>query len=56
MERLRVILEFSKNKPDDLELYSKLIRLSNPGATVKDILKGVLPLETINTIDTIKEE
>ena len=50
MERLRVVLEFSRNKKDDLELYSKLIQLSNPAATVKDILKGVLPLETINTI------
>lgn len=51
MERLRIVLEFSKSKTDDLELYSKLIRLSNPGATVKDILKGVLP---INTLDNIK--
>lgn len=51
MQRLRVVLEFSKSKPDDLELYSKLIRLSNPGATVKDILKGVLPLDTINIIN-----
>lgn len=50
MQRLRVVLEFSKSKPDDLELYSKLIRLSNPGAIVKDVLKGVLPLDTINTI------
>lgn len=52
MERLRIVLEFSKSKADDLELYSKLIRLSNPGATVKDILKGVLP---INTLDNIKK-
>lgn len=50
MERLRVVLEFSKNKKDDLELYGKLIRLSNPAAVVKDVLKGVLPLDTINTI------
>lgn len=49
MQRLRVILEFSKNKQDDLELYGKLIRFTNPGATVKDILKGILPLDTINT-------
>lgn len=48
-ERLRVILEFSKNKQDDLELYSKLIRFSNPGAVVKDILKGVLPLSSIES-------
>lgn len=53
MERLRIILEFSKNKKDDLELYSKLIQLSNPAAIVKDVLKGILPL---STIDTIKRE
>ena len=35
---------------DDLELYGKLIKLSSPAAIVKDILKGVLPLDTINTI------
>lgn len=55
MERLRVVLEFSKNKKDDLELYGKLIKLSSPAAIVKDILKGVLPLDTIDTIDTIKD-
>lgn len=53
MNRLRIVLEFTKNKPDDLELYSKLIRLSNPGAVIKDILKGVLPL---NIIDSIEEQ
>ena len=56
MPRLRVILEFSKTKKDDLELYSKLIKLSNPGAVVKDILKGVLPLDTIYTIDKTNEK
>lgn len=54
MERLRVVLEFSKNKKDDLELYSKLIKLSNPQGVVKDILKGVLPLDTIYTIKDSK--
>ncbi|WP_394903667.1 hypothetical protein [Clostridium butyricum] len=50
MQRLRIILEFSKNKPEDLELYGRLLRLSSPSAVIKDILKGVLPLYTINTI------
>ncbi|MGL4665963.1 MAG: hypothetical protein ACRCWA_13190 [Clostridium butyricum] len=53
MQRLRIILEFSKNKSEDLELYGRLLRLSSPAAVIKDILKGVLPLDTINTI---KEE
>ena len=53
LDRLRIVLEFSKGKPEDLILYSKLIRLSNAGAIIKDILKGVLPLDTI---DNIKNE
>lgn len=48
MERLRIILEFSKGKKEDLELYGKLIRYSNPGAHVKDILKGLSPLPTLD--------
>lgn len=48
MQRLRIILEFSKNKVEDLELYSKLIRYSNPGAHVKDVLKGLCPLPSLD--------
>ena len=48
MQRLRVILEFSKSKKEDLELYGELIRYSNPGAHVKDILKGLSPLPTLD--------
>lgn len=50
LDRLRIVLEFSKNKTEDLELYAKLICLSNAGAIIKDILKGVLPLDTIDNI------
>ena len=56
MQRLRIILEFSKSRKDDLELYGKLIRLSNPASVVKDILKGVLPLSTIDIIDKTEEK
>ena len=55
MQRLRVILEFSKNKAEDLELYGELIRYSNPGAHVKDILKGLSPLPTLSTNNKEKE-
>lgn len=54
-ERLRVVLEFSKNKERDLLLYQQLIKYSNPGAIVKDMLFGVLPLPNVDNV-TIKEE
>lgn len=46
-ERLRVVMEFSKNKEKDLLLYQELIKYSNPGATVKDMLYGIAPLPEI---------
>lgn len=49
-ERLRVILEFSKNKKKDLLMYQELMKYSNPGATVKDILFGVTPLPNVNNV------
>ena len=48
MQRLRIVLEFSKSKKEDLELYGELIRYSNPGAHVKDILNGLSPLPSLN--------
>jgi tRNA1(Val) A37 N6-methylase TrmN6 len=48
MERLRIVLEFSKNKKEDLELYRELIIHSSPAAHVKDILRGVSPLPTLD--------
>lgn len=46
-ERLRVVLEFSKNKENELLLYQELIRYSNPAAIVKDMLFGVIPLPNL---------
>jgi hypothetical protein len=54
-ERLRVVLEFSKNKERDLLLYQELIKYSNPGAIVKDMLFGVLPLPNVDNV-AIKEK
>lgn len=51
MERLRIILEFSKNKKEDLELYKELIIHSNPAAHVKDILRGICPLPTLTSMN-----
>ncbi|MDU1315384.1 MAG: hypothetical protein E6940_15275 [Clostridium septicum] len=51
-ERLRVIMEFSKNKKEDLELYAQLIKHSNPGASVKDMLRGVIPLPDATNVST----
>ena len=49
-ERLRVILEFSKSKEKDLLMYQELIKYSNPGATVKDMLFGVTPIPNVDNV------
>jgi len=46
-ERLRVVLEFSKGKEKELLLYRELIKYSNPGSIVKDMLLGTIPLPNI---------
>lgn len=47
-ERLRIVVEFSRNKEKDILLYKKLLEHSNPGATIKDMLYGVTPLPKLN--------
>lgn len=49
-ERLGVILEFSKNREKDLLMYQELLKYSNPGATVKDMLFGVIPLPNVDNV------
>ena len=49
MERLRIVLEFSKGKIEDLVLFNELNKYSNPPAHIKDILKGLVPLPTMDT-------
>lgn len=49
MERLRIVLEFNKGKIEDLKLFSELNKYSNPAAHVKDILKGLVPVPTLDT-------
>lgn len=49
-ERLRVIVEFSKNKEKDLLMYQELIKYSNPGATVKDMLFGVTSIPNVDNV------
>lgn len=46
-ERLRIVIEFSKGKQKELELYQDLIKYSNPAAIVKDMLFGVIPLPNL---------
>ena len=36
MERLRITLEFNKNRKEELNLYEKLQNYSNPAAYIKD--------------------
>lgn len=46
-DRLRIIIEFSKNKERELKLYSKLLEYSVPSVAVKDMLLGLIPLPDI---------
>jgi hypothetical protein len=49
MDRLRIVLEFNKGKIEELVLFQELNKFSNPSAHVKDILKGLSPLPTLDT-------
>ena len=40
MERLRITIEFNKNRKEELNLYEKLQNYSNPAAYIKDVLRG----------------
>lgn len=51
MDRLRIVLEFSRKNIDDLKLYGELIKFSSPPNHVKDILKGLSPLPTLDKKD-----
>lgn len=46
-ERLRIIMEFSKNKEKELKLYGKLLEFSVPSVAAKDMLLGLIPLPDI---------
>lgn len=47
-QRLRITIDFNKNRIDDLRLYEVLIKYSSPGAHIKDVLKGLSPLPNID--------
>lgn len=55
MQRLRITIDFNKNREDDLRLYEALLKYSSPGAHIKDVLKGLSPLPIISN-GTVKEE
>ncbi len=50
MERLRIPLEFNRNRKEDIELYNTLQKYSNPAAYIKDVLRGLLPIPGQTTI------
>lgn len=56
MERLRITIEFNRNKKDELNLYEKLQKYSNPAAYVKDVLRGLLPIPSDIKITTSQIE
>lgn len=43
-QRLRIIIECSKLKKEEVQLYEKLVSFSNPGVIAKEILLGKLPV------------
>lgn len=49
MDRLRIVLEFNKGRIEELVLFNELNKYSNPAAHVKDILKGLVPVPTMDT-------
>ncbi|MBS5885144.1 hypothetical protein [Clostridium sp.] len=55
-ERLRIIIEFSKNKERELKLYSKLQEYSVPSVAVKDMLLGLIPLPDIMHTNAVQKE
>jgi hypothetical protein len=55
-ERLRIIIEFSKNKERELKLYGKLQEYSVPSVAVKDMLLGLIPLPGITHTNVIQKE
>jgi len=58
MERLRIPLEFNKTKKEEIELYNKLQKHSNPSAYIKDVLLGfvLIPNKEDTKIDTNDDE
>ena len=54
-QRLRVVMEFSKHKKKDLEMYGELIKYSNPGAVAKDMLFGLIPLPKLSNVSENEE-
>ncbi|MBY6761808.1 hypothetical protein HYH84_12765 [Clostridium botulinum] len=61
MERLRIPLEFNKNRKEDLELYNTLQKYSNPAAYIKDVLRGLVPIpgqiiQTNNLINSLEND
>lgn len=47
-QRLRITIDFNKNRIDDIRLYEALIKYSSPGSHIKDVLKGLCPLPKID--------
>lgn len=46
-KRLIITVEFSQIKEEDIQLYLKLKEFDKPGAIIKDVLKGKLPISIL---------
>lgn len=55
-ERLRIVLEFKKSSRADLELYSRLLAFDSPSALIKNILKGLIPVDVLDGFEDDEED
>ena len=46
-ERLKITIEFNKGNVEELQFYAKLRELYNPGAIIKNVLMGKLPVSIL---------
>lgn len=44
MERLRITIDFTGKKEEEVKLYYGLQKHSNPAAYIKDVLLGLVPI------------
>lgn len=59
MGRLRISLEFNRNKSEELKLYETLKKYSSPPDYIKDVLRGLLPIPgaiEVGTGSNVKEQ
>lgn len=54
-ERLKITIEFNKGNVEELQFYAKLRELYNPGAIIKNVLMGKLPVSILKFDEETEE-